>query len=439
MAKPANAERYLTRRWAYGTAALIYYVRPGGSDNNAGLSPAAAFATLERALHFMAISDFNMPVIVDVTGMTGANALTASSVLNLGGNALGALSFDLDFTATAPNNFYSRRSKQIRSELVETQALNVTGQAFNATTGLLTLTVADALVANALRGNFAVGSVIGEMGAIRSNSGGPGPNTIQVANIVGLTGPISAYEPGATLRYGDAANFFEQAIYLNALSDWNLQGLRIESNGPKAVALSIWPNASVDLVMCDITGLEINAGGGHVTLDCCYVHDQTFSQDGATATAQQSYFRSLTFLCHGSGGSGLNEWIGDMIESCSPYGGGNVESNYTYEMQNCQIDSGTDEGVHALFGVSRIRDTIIQNCLKSGIKADSGVTLYLDDVQGTGNVGYGVEAYYGAIVRNQSGTAITGTLNDTYVGSVGATAWGATPVTDLDQLVRVGA
>lgn len=439
MAKPFDAERYLTRRWAYGTAALIYYVRPGGSDTNDGLTPATAFATLERALHFMAISDVNLPVVIDVTGMTGANAISGNSVLNLGGNTLGGLSFDLDLAATSPNNFFSRQSHQIRSDLALVQGLTVTGSAFNATTGLLTLTVSDALVANALRGKFAVGSVLGEYGCIRSNTGGAGPNTIQVANIIGLTNPVGAYEPGATLRFGDAANFFEQAIYLNALSDWSLQGLFIESNGPKATAINIWPNAPVYLTLCDVAGMSVRSGSGQVVIDGSYIHDQTFAQDGGSISAAQSYFRSLSFLCHGSGDAGLNEWIGVMFEGCTPFGGGNVESNCSFEVQNAQFDGALTNAVQALFGVSRLRNTIIQNSGASGVVARNPVALTLDNVQGTGNVGYGLEAYYGAIVRNAGATAITGTLNDVVVGAVGAATWAGTPITDADQLVRVGA
>lgn len=437
-------DRLITQPWPYGTAPLVFYVRPAGNDANNGTSALTAFATLGRALREMNLYSVNQPVIIDVTGMTGASAISGDEVLNLGGTNLGGISFDLDLTATAPNNFFSRRHRQIRSELSLVQALTVTGSAFNATTGLLTLTVSDALVANALRGLFAVGSVLGEYGCIKSNSGGAGPNTIEVANIVGLTNPVGAYAPGATLTFGDAANFFEQAIYLEAMCDWTLQGLTISSNGPKDVALSIWPNAAVDVVLCDLLGVEINAGGGHVTLDACYVHGELFSHDGATLTVTQSFFRDMSFLCHGSGGSGLNEWIGNMIQLAGSFGGGNLESNYSFEMQSCQVEDGVDEGIHILFGTSRVRDVRVLNCLKSGIKVDGQVTAVLDNVQGSGNTGYGVEATHGAAVQPLVTTAVTGTTNDVFLGDLGAITWAAIAaspggaVTDLGQLVRVG-
>lgn len=438
MSKPLNADRYLTKRWAVGDPELVYYVRPGGNDDNDGLTPATAFATLNRALHFMAIAEVNTPVIIDVTGMTGANALTANEILNLGGTTLGGIQFDFDLAATSPNNFFHRTHRQIRSELVLNTALNVTAQAFDPVSGLLQLTVADALVANALRGKFAVGSVLGEYGVIQSNTGGAGPNTIEVANLVGLTVPVGAYDPGATLRYGDAGNFFEQAIYLLAMCDWNLQGLKIESNGPKATAIGVWPNAPVTFTLCDIEGVEVNEGSGHITFDGCFINTETYSQDGATVSALQSVFFDIAFLCHGSG-SGLNEWIGVIIDTCNAFGGGNAESDFSCQFENSRVVNSTTAGVQCLAGNWTLRDTEVENNAASGVVVSNNTNVLLVNVQGAGNVGYGVEATYGAIVRQSGGTAVTGTLNDLNIGSVGAAAWGATPITDGDQLVRVGA
>lgn len=435
MSKPLNADHYLTKRWPYGTAAIVYYVRPGGDDNNDGLTPATAFATLERALHFMAIAEVNESVIVDVTGMT----ISGNSVLNIGGTTLGGLNFDLDLTATSPNNFFSKTHRQIRSDLSLVQALNVTGQVTNPTSGITTLTVTDALVANALRGKFAVGTNLGEYGTIRSNTGGAGPNTIEVCNIVGLNTPIGVYEPGATLTFGDAANGFEQAIYLLALCDWNLQGLTITSNGPKASSLSVYGTAPVHLTLCAIDGLQIS-NHATTTIDGCYVHSHTYAQDGGTVSATQTLFRSLNWLCHGSGASGLNEFIGCCFDAstAAPFGGGNVESAYNFGVENSEFDSSVQSAVQAIGNVSRLNNCVISNSGASAVIAQDNATLTLNNVQGTGNANYGVEAYYGAMVKATGGTAVTGGIDDLFVGAVGAASWAAVPVTDLDQLVRVG-
>jgi hypothetical protein len=417
----------------YGSAALVYYVRPAGNDANDGRTPATAFATLTRALQQFPLALVNRPVVIDITGMT----ITANEVLNLGGNTLGGISFDIDFTATSPNNFYSRHARQLRSELTLYTVLNVTGSAFDPDDGILQLTVSNALVANELRDKFAVGSVLGEYGAIQSNTGGPGPNTIEVANLVGLTGPVGVYDPGATLQFGDAANGQEQAIYLNALCDWTIQGIDITSNGPKAAAITVWPQAPVTFTLCRIAGMDLQAGAGVVTIDGCALVGQTFAQNGATCTVQQSLFRSLSFLCHGSGASGLNEWIGNIIDGCNAFGGGNVESRYTYEGQNLRVVNGTGNGVQARFGVSRLINSTINNCAASAVGASNHVFLTLSNVQGAGNVGYGVEASNNATVEGTNGTAVTGTIDDVLVGGAGAFAWGAMPQIDPNTFVRV--
>lgn len=435
MSAPQNADRYLTKRWPTSTPALVYYVRTGGDDNNDGLTALTAFATLERALHFMAIAQVNEEVIIDL----GSDmVISGASILNLGGTTLGGLKFDLDLTATSPNNFFSKHHRQIRSELVLVSALDVTGQAFDATSGILTLTVSDALVANALRGRFAVGSALGEYGTIRSNTGGAGPNTIEVCNLVGMTLPVGAYRPGATLTFGDAANPFEQAIYLLALCDWTLQGLTITSNGPKPTALGVSGAAPVALVLCDIEGLQVTNRAA-TTIDGCYIHDRTFAQDGGSIRALQSYFRSLSWLCHGSGGDGLNEIVGCCIDAstAAPFGGGNVESAYNFGCENCEFDGAAQAAVQAIGGVSRLRDCVVSGSAANGILVQDNAVLSLTNVQGTGNAGYGVVLTNGAIVK-ATGSGVTGTLNDLFVGDIGAAAWTDAPLTDTDQLCRVG-
>lgn len=438
MSAPQNADRYLTKRWTYADPATdteIYYVRPGGDDNNDGRTELTAFATLERALHFMAIAAVNVAVIIDITGMT----VSAASVLNIGGTTLGGVNFDIDLTATSPNNFYSRAHRQIRAEPQLVQALNVTGSVTNPTSGITTLTVTDALVANALKGTIAIGANLGEYGTIRSNSGGAGPNTVEVCNISGINAPVGAYGPGATLNFGVGANPFEQAIYLLALCDWTLQGLRITSNGPKPCAVTVLGAAPVTFLFCDIDGIQIE-NRAPTFIDACYVHNGTFAQDGGGVRGSQSYFDGLNYLCHGSGADGLTEFIACCFDaSLTPFGGGNVESAYNFSIENCEFDSAVTVAVQAIGNVSRLNNVVVSNSGSSGIVAQDGVTLTLSNVQGTTNANYGLEAYYGAIVKRTNGTGVSGGINDIFVGGIGAAAWTDIPIAGGDQLVSVGA
>lgn len=441
MSKQQNADRYLTKRFPYGATGLVYFVRPAGNDNNDGLTAGTAFATLERALHFMAIAEVNESVTLNITGMT----ITAAEVLNLGGTTLGGVNFGVDATVVPPANLkFAKNHRQIVSDLVLVQALTITGQAQDATTGLLTLTVNNALVANALNGKFAVSATLGEYGTIKSHTAGAAPNTIVVAcaTTFAVVAGAGAYQPGATLTYGDPADSFEGAIYLLALCDWNLQGLFISSGNSKAAALTVWPDAPVNLRFCDLEGLQTEAGSGIVNVECCHVHDRSWIQNGSSIYCTQTVIRSIDFLCHGAGSSGLNEMVASMITASDPYGSGNVESRFSFSMIQCQVDLAPDQGVHANFGVSRLQLCKVLNNAKSGILAFNHVTLFLDNVQGTANTGFGVDASYGAIVIPSGGTAVTGTANDVKVGAAGNTTWAAiaaAPVTDADQLVRVGA
>ncbi len=421
------ADRYLVKRWPAGSPPLVYYVRPGGSDSNDGKTPTKAFATFEHGLQQLSVAEVNHPVVLDITGMT----VSANSILNLGGTTLGGIDNGFDMTAaTAPNNFVSRRHRQIRSELVLQQPLNVSTQSFDMTDGFLTMHVADVLVPGNLRGKFAIGSEIGEWGVIVDNTA----DTVTVARLSALTEPIGVYKPGATLTFGDSADFQNQAIYLLALCDWGLQGLELRSQG-KATALTIHPIAPVDLTLCHVQGLAIE-DGGRVALDGVYVDGGTFSHSGGTVSAIQSFFRGSRLICHGSSASGLNEWIGVGFSGCSAFGAGNFESRYSFQMENCRISNSTAAGLAVLFGTSRARNTRIEGSAGPAVLA-AGAHMLLDNVQGNGNA-RGVEARHGANVRLANGTAVTGAAGDVVVGALGARTYTQLPATDLDQLVRVG-
>lgn len=445
------ANRLITKTHPYNEPALVFYVRPGGNDNADGTSPATAFATFGRAMREMDLYSVNRPVVVDVTGMTGGDAIAAQEVLNLGGTQLGGLSFDRDVTVVPPGDlFFSRRHRQIRSELVAYTELEIIAQAQDPVTGLLTLTVSNAFGPfTDLQGKFAISGVLGEYGAIYSNTTGAGPNTVEVACATTFSSNTAmVMEPGATLQFGDPANSFEQAIYLSALCDWSLQGLYLTTGGAKTVAISVWPHSPVDFLFCELAGIEINLGAD-VAVECCTVRPDgglaAWIQDGGSCRVTNSVLIEVDFVCHGSASSGLNEWQASILGSLlTPFGGGNVESRHTFEMQQCLIDDGPNEGVSATFGTSRMKDCIVQSMGKSAIVVSNpGAYLLLDNVQGTGNAGFGIEASLGCQVRAFNATAVTGTVNDAFVGSIGATSWAAIAaspggaVTDLDHLVRV--
>lgn len=309
----------------------IRYVRPGGNDLSGGTTPTTPWASLSNATRFAA--DCQGPMVIDVTGMD----IAGSDILALGARDLGPLNFDLDPGAAVPDNFFSRRFRQIRSSVQVVQEIHQTGQSFDPVDKFWTLTVAETLTPSALIGLRVIGAQAGVYGVVRENTA----TTVEVTNInaasagglvPGAGGLLWLCKPGATITVGDPSDPFAQALYLQALCDWSLHGLALKSHG-KSTALCIYGSMPVDLRLCDIEGIQI-AGQAPVTLDGCYV-TKTFIHDSGAVIGQQSLFRGTDFVCHGA--SGITQFFGCAFDA-NPSGfggGGGPSAAYSYRVENC--------------------------------------------------------------------------------------------------------
>jgi hypothetical protein len=414
--------RLITSPFPAGTTPLTFYVRPGGDDNNGGQSAVDAFATLARALREIALYAVNRPTKVDITGMD----ISEEELLQLGGQSLGGIDGGYDLAELPPDYAGYRHQCQIVAEPELVLELDVTGSAADADTGLIELTVSNALVANQLVDTIAVGDGFGEYGAIVSHTAGAGPNTIQVATTTPFSLPVAAYEPGATIAYGDPADFFNQAIHLQALSDWGFQWIRFESNGPKSCAITVWPHAPVAFFGCVLEGLQVYGGAAIVTISACVIRNQTWAQDGAQIQLFQSVLRELLMLCHGSGVDGLNEMTACyLVDNSGAYGAGNVESRFTFAMFNCDVSGSTTDGIEARFGTSSCSDTAIHDNADDGANVINGATLYLLSVVGTANGGEGANIDDSGTVLTDGATTLTGAGGNVRLGAAGVLTWAA--------------
>lgn len=442
MAKDFDADRYITKRWPYNDQSVRYVNATTGNDANDGLTPATAWQTLEKGLASFAIAGVNKSWVLDITGtFTGANTL------NIGGTMLAGLNYDLDLAATGPDNFISRSSCQIRSSpMVVIDPITISGGSAQATTGLRIVNVTNVLVAGAHVGQMLLGSGLAEWARIIDNT----VNTITIATTTdpaGWTGPVGIYTEGATIEYGDAANFFEGATYLVALCDWAFTGIAFTSNaGAKYAAFEVIANAPVYFTQCSFDGIYLRGGPGYATFDCCDFYSsggggaQGYNHDGSSVIVRQSTFRDLEFLCHGSSDSGNNSFIQcGFAGGLLPFGGGNVESRFSFGMNQCYFDGFTNDAIHVLFGNTRIQNTLIENTTGDAIQVEnSSVKLRLDNVDGsTGNSAYGIRILNGAQVDVDAATSVTGASGDILLGDAGAITYAAVPAVDLGQLVRV--
>lgn len=440
MSKDFFADRFITKRWPYGDQSIRYVNSTTGSDSNDGLTPGTAWLTLDKGLTSFAIAAEGKSWILDLTG-----TFTIADTLNIGGTMLAGLNYDLDLAATGPSNFISKSSCQLRATpTAVVTPITITLSTPQATTGLYTITVTNVLVAGAHVGQMLLGSGLAEWARIIDN--GVGTITVTTATDPATwTADIGIYTEGATIAAGDAANFFEGATYLIGLCDWAFTNIAFTSNGgSKYVALEIIAHAPLYFTQCSFDGIYLRGGAGYVTFDCCDFYSsggagsQGYNHDGSSVIIRQSTFRDLEFLCHGSSDSGNNSYIQcGFAGGTLPFGGGNVESRFTFDVNQCYFDGFAADAIHALFGNCRVRNTLIENTTGDAIQAENCL-LTVTNVDGsTGNTAYGIRILNGAQVNVDAGTSVTGASGDILLGDAGAVAYAAVPAVDLGQLVRV--
>lgn len=425
------ANRLITLTWPVGESALTWYVRPGGDDNNSGTSAIDAFATLPRALREAALYAANRPTIIDITGMTIAEA----ELLQLGGGTLGSTINTADATP-APPAIPMRRQTQIVAEPTAVQTFNVTSNATHPTSGLVTLTVSDAINPGDLDDLIIGGSGPGELAAIKNYTTGAGPNTIQIDATSAPSAPVIAYAPGASMRYGDPAQAQDGAIHLTALSDWAFQWISFFStDDDKASAITMWPHQPVTMVGCVMDGIQMIGGAGDVLLYACVVRNRSYVQDGANVRLERTALRNLAALdCNGSGAQAGTTLFQSSVDACPAWGAGSSTSRFSAEVRNTEILNATVYGVQCLFGVWLFDQVLIDAAGASGIFVQNA-SITLSGVAGT-NIDYGVVAARHCSVESV-GATITGGVDDLSIGTSGDFEWSEMPVTDIERLARV--
>jgi len=427
------SDRFILLTWPTGEAALTWYVRPGGDDNNDGTTALTAFATIARALREVPLYAANRPTVINVTGMT----IAIAELLQLGGGSLGSTinTYSTPVVPDLPN----RRQVQIVADLTAVQALTVTSQVADPATNLTTLTVSDAITPGALDDLILV-DVDGGIGPIVKNgyTSGAGPNTIYVSSATTFAAATTAYAVGATLTYGDKAQGLDGAIYLTALADWSFRGIGFASTAAsKTAALTIWAHQPVDLYACVLDGLHLAGGAAQVLAYGSIIRDGSLViEGGANLLAQKTTGHDLT-ISTTKGRATLSEVV---LDTCSPFGAGSSSSQFSGEVAQAEVRNGTGAGIQCRFGTWTLSNLRCTDNLGSGVYVLGAFEVSMTTVVGTGN-DYGLECLRNASVTTDSSTDVTGASGDVYLGNAGTFAWTdfspTLPITDTEQLVRV--
>lgn len=434
-------QRLINTRWPAKTAETVRYLRPGGSLTATGASSLDPWpdteAGLERALAFMAAFSMNAPVALDITGCN----IAGGQLLQMGGEMLGGIDNGFDFTATGPDNFFSRAQCQIRAEPeLVVDNIAITGSSFEPTTGLLTLTVSNVLVANAHIGQFLIGDGLGEYATIWANTA----NTISLCTTTDVAATWTLhkaiYTYGGSLTFGDASDFGNGPMHLLALCDWWFSGIKFASTADYAAsAIYVWPYAPVYFQLCDLVGLYLVAGGETVYCDSTYIHDAYIGHDGGAMTLRTSLIKNVLPSLHGSGGKGrLTNMVQSVFDGLfDPWGSTSPGNSYNWSAENSMFINGDKQGCAFGHGSGRISNCLVDNNGGVGVLLAEGAIVTMTNVDGTNGGAYGVQLSDGAQLINSGGNAVTGATNDLDVGDAGAFAWSDVPIVDLGQLCRV--
>jgi hypothetical protein len=411
------------------TQEVRYINATTGDDESSGETVGAPWLTLEKGLLWQQrMRGVNRCAILEIAG-----SFVWPSQLNLGTFDLGAIDDSLDLSALAPSNFFPRSMRQIRARLVLDTAVTPVSAVADPDSGLYTMTVTETLSVNALAGKKLVGGDLGQYGTINSN----GVHTIEVAvgpsqgSPFGWTGPVGAYNVGATIASGDGVDGFASALVVNAFCDWSFSGISFTRSGAQPSAVSTMGAARISFMLCDIDGLNTDRGVGEpVSLIACYLYG-TCGLDNKAVSIQNSVIDSPVWVFHESGGS--MDFIETFVKGHNePIGGGSNLSSFAYAMVNCDVSGGTAGGLIVTGGrLARVTSTKVHNNTGDGTATARRGYLILNAVKGSGNTGYGCSVTKTADVEALGGTSVTGSLGNVFLGGAGAKTWGNAPTHDL--------
>jgi len=415
---------------------VTWYVRSTGSDANDGTSPATAFATIQRAWEELRTNVFGLIQRIDITGMKGANAITKTDGQLLFPAIVAGLNNDLDVGASGPDNLFSQQPLQYVAEMDEILAVTINSASQDAVTNLATITVNEALTPNAHVGQMLIGSGPLEHGVIVSNTG---TDLVLATSTTAFSAPVAIYEYGAEIRAGDSANFFTSAgSVMQVECGLLLSGIKFSSTADsKASGLAIYAEeVPVVIQQCDFVGLDVS-GPQATTMDCNYFHSQggngglsLTDAGGVGVQSRHSFYDVLEFIAWDTPWVILfNGWfdspkdpVGRTHGICS-----------RLDLENVEVQNALGVGVRSRHldhtGLLNVR---IANSGGDAAEFLGGVGLHvMDNVQGTGNGGFGADLKDGAQLQALNGTGVTGASGDVNLGGAGATAWAGAPATDV--------
>lgn len=411
----------------------IRYCRPGGSNDNDGLTTATAWADgwdgLKKGLDWYQTASYGLMQQLDITDCT----IVIAEEIQIGGGNIGGSTYDINVNCTAPDTFCAYVPFQIVASVQQDLAVTVTLAAQDTNSKLWVVTVAQAMVVNAHRGKNLLSEGIFEWGTIEANTA----NQLLVASSTNpstWTGQVGIYSRSARIECGNPASF-GSCVKLQAMGSWYFAGIDFGRTAGMAInSVTVTALSATYFQMCSFEGVQLTGGSEETYFDACYVHGgETLTIDaGGCAVFRESAVYNTTPICHGTDHSRFFATWFDSLQL--PLGSGSLSiSQFTFDVVQCQFDNCPAGALIFLDGNCRLQHAKVEHSVGPIVVSNPGTRLEIINVGGaTGNTGTA-----GCVVQNGAQVDVGATVTVSSAGGqrkIGGNAvgnWATVPETDV--------
>jgi hypothetical protein len=407
------------------------YARTTGDDNNGDGSLANPYRTFVRAIQDVPLFIYNgQEYAVDITGIS---ELLAPSFAGEFGYSFpqfyGQIRGSFDFAALPHLAITGALTIRATPTVVDTvTAADIVSDTADATTGLRTIVTTKAFVPGALKGALIEGPAGSFLAAsIWDNTA----TDLRVVDTSALATPFNIVTPGADLAPDVGAGSAVGLIFDQMRVFCQITGVKIIGNGGFGPAIQHNDSIFMNSTLCEISSFSLN-GETFGLNGCSIIRNGTeeIGHKGLILSQSRVFYLNCRFddLSPRSP-EGATQTFGAVYEACNQIGTGTgVSANDSlfggqFSMGNVLIFDGVADGMAFRGGVrSFVEDTEVRDCAGDGVQVDGPGTLVVENVQGTGNGGIGVNILNGGTVRRTAATAVTGAGGDYKIGQNAATA-----------------
>lgn len=400
-------------------------VSASGSDVSGDGSEAAPFRTVRKALESVPLDAGDARYVIDCTdlgveevgpeGLVLPAIVSESSFVTVASPAHPALAVEGALTLQATP-----------STLLTLDAGSIVSQTPGAVHGMHTITASGvAWSPDQWKGKLLAGSGSGQIVVISGNT----ENALATTATGPLTPPIRIQTPSCELR--NSSSSASTLVSRGSTATLMIAGLRISQANRLISALQLSSVGAARLTAVDVDGVAIQTGaqtpafrasrlqGGAPIPVWANPHTQRrLARNNSSYGITGSLIQDLEFDTSSGAGSTASI-VSTVIDGCS-YLGQNPTDGYDgpWSLKGVAIKNAKTHGFSSAGGSpSTLIHTTIDGSAGDAIHADGVGSVYIPDVHGSGNAGWGVRAENGAQVELSMHTEVTGAAGDLRAGS----------------------